>query len=365
MERSSVIEFRRLSENLLIFAAALLFAALCIPRAAFAEDITARAAIVIDSETEKILYAKNPNWKLPPASTTKLVTAMVVLDRINSESAVVISDNAASTPSVTPKLRAGERFTVRELLHLALMRSVNSAAVALAEAVAGSEDKFVLMMNEKAAAIGAENTLFANASGLPGPGQYITVFDLTKIMKESLKYPVMKEILNTRTKEVFSENGRRMFVKNTNQLLWGDDDLLGGKTGYTRAAGHCFVCAAQRGENTLITAVLGANVRDELWLDSSALLVRGHDVITHKSEPMIYLSRSDESPVVFASYKAKKKNRSMKYKKVKKLKNKDKIKTVEKKFKKKKRSNAGVAKKGKRNTGKNMSANRPPSLDKS
>ena len=270
---------------------------------AYAEEVGARAAVVIDGTTEKILYAKNPNWKLLPASTTKLVTAMVTIDNISPDAVITISRNAADTPSVLPHLRAGERFTVRDILYLALMRSVNSAAVALAEATAGSEERFAGLMNAKVSTLGAENTQFINASGLPGPGQHITAFDLAKVMKASLQYPLIKEIINTRTKDIYSTEGRRIFVKSTDQLLWVDDDLVGGKTGYTRAARHCFVCAAQKGGNLLISAVLGESVRVDLWHDSQILLDRGYDVLTQKTEPVIYFSGAEESPVVLAAYK--------------------------------------------------------------
>jgi D-alanyl-D-alanine carboxypeptidase (penicillin-binding protein 5/6) len=286
------------------------------PSTLFADDISARAAVVIDSASEKILYAKNPNLKQPPASTTKLVTAMIALDRLNPDSIVIISENAANTPSVSPHIRTGERFSVRDLLYLALMRSVNSAAVALAEATAGSEDAFVSMMNDKAIHLGAENTRFINASGLPGPDQYITAFDLARIMKESLRYPLIREIINTRAKEISSGGGRRIFIKNTNQLLWTDDDNIGGKTGYTMAARHCFVCAAKKGNNTLIAAVLGELSRDNLWKNSELLLSKGYDVLAQRTEPMIYFSADDENPVVFASYKASKKYKREKHKNV-------------------------------------------------
>lgn len=280
---------------------------------AYAEEVGAqvgaRAAVVIDGATEKILYAKNPNWKLPPASTTKLVTAMVAIDNISPDTVITVSQNAADTPSVTPHLRAGERFKVRDILYLALMRSVNSAAVVLAEATSGSEGRFTALMNEKVSRLGAENTQFINASGLPGPGQHITAFDLAKVMKASLQYPLIKEIINTRTKDIYSTEGRRIFVKSTDQLLWVDDDLLGGKTGYTRAARHCFVCAAQKGGNMLISAVLGESVRDDLWHDSQTLLDRGYNVITQKAEPVIYFSSAEESPVVLAAYKGGGSNR--------------------------------------------------------
>lgn len=339
-----------------------LFSVFCLSPAAHAAEVNAKAAVVIDSATEKILYAKNPHWRLQPASTTKLVTAMVSMDRLNPDSIITISENAANTPSVSPRLRAGEKYSVKEMLYLALMRSVNSAAVALAEATAGSEDRFVTMMNEKVALLGAENTWFANASGLPGPGQYITAFDLAKIMKEAIKYPLIREAINTRTKDIYSEGGRRLVVRNTNHLLWTDDNLIGGKTGYTRAAGHCLVCAAQKGENTLITAVLGEHVRDNVWQDSNALLVRGMDVIAQKSEPVIYLTSANESPVVFASYsgKAKKKSKKLRYKKARKTMVFDDgtVQTVEKKHKtnkKKKGSPVKLVKKGKRSPGKNLS----------
>ncbi|MBF0507139.1 MAG: D-alanyl-D-alanine carboxypeptidase [Nitrospirae bacterium] len=270
--------------------------------AAYGDEVGARAAVVIDGTTEKILFGKNPNWKLPPASTTKLITAMVVLDNISPDHVITVSEAAANTPSISPRLRAGERFTVRNMLYLALMRSVNSAAVVLAEAVTGSEEKFVQLMNERAARLGAENTRFINASGLPGPGQYITAFDLAKVMKESLQYPLIREVINTRVKDIYSTDGRRILVKNTDELLWEDSDLLGGKTGFTRAARHCFVCAARKGDNILITSILGEPVRGNLWRDSQMLLARGYEVQTQKTEPVIYFSSAKESPVVLASY---------------------------------------------------------------
>ena len=339
----------------------LLVIALCclLPTALWADEISARAAVVIDGNTDKILYAKNPNLKLPPASTTKLVTAMVALDRLDPEAIITISEAAANTPSVSPRLRAGEKFSARDVLYLALMRSVNGAAVALAEATAGSEAAFVTMMNEKVARIGAENTRFINASGLPGPDQYITAFDLASVMKESLRYPMLKEIINTRTKKIYSVGGRRVFVKNTNQLLWADEDLVGGKTGYTRAARHCFVCAAEKGKDVLVAAVLGESVRSDLWQDSRVLLSKGYDVLTQKSEPMIYFSNADERPVVLASYKpnkGKKKfaSRHKKYKKsVAKLKadKKKKRNVATVKVNKKKMRNVATVKVNKKNKG--------------
>jgi len=320
MKKISVIVSQRPAVRVLSLALMILPAVSYAVPGVFAGEIAARSAVVIDGSNEKILYAKNPNWKQPPASTTKLVTAMVAMDRLNPDSIITISSTAAYTPSVSPRLRPGERFTVRDILYLALMRSVNGAAVALAEAAAGSEDAFAVMMNEKAARLGADSTHFINASGLPGPNQYITAFDLAKVMRESLKYPLVQDALGTRTKEIYSADGRRLFLKNTNQLLWSDDDCIGGKTGYTRAARHCFVSAARKGQSTIITAVLGDSVRDDLWGDSKVLLAKGYDVIAQKTEPLIYFSSSDESPVVLASYDAGNKHKLAKARNVKKSK---------------------------------------------
>lgn len=333
-----------------------LFSVFCVLSSVSADEISARAAVVMDGASEKILYAKNPHLRLPPASTTKLITAMVVLDKISPDAVITISDNAANTPSVTPHLKKGEKYTVKDLLYFALMRSVNGATVALAEAVAGSEEKFADMMNNKIIHLGLENTKFINASGLPGPDQYITAFDLSIIMKESLRYPLIKEILNTRAKEIYTLGGREIFIKNTNNLLWMNEDILGGKTGYTRAAGHCFVCAENKGNNMLIAVVLGETTRDRLWENSTLLLSKGSDVLNQKAEPMIYFSSVEKRPVVFASYKSNKSKRTYISKKQK---------NNNAKIAKKTGIKTKIAKKKVKKSSKNISAYRQRSANKS
>jgi len=285
------------------FAAAFvaLFALCFFSGPSFADDIDARAAVLIDGHSGKILFAKNPNAKLQPASTTKLITAMVAIDKLDLETVVTISKNAASTQSVSPRLRPGEKLTVRDLLSLALIRSVNSAAVALAEAVSDSETRFVRLMNEKARAIGADNTKFINASGLPGPGQHITAFDLALIMKEALRYPVIRETITTRTGKIYTEEGRSLSVRNTNHMLWNDEDALGGKTGYTRSAGHCLVFASQKGDSLLVASLLGESNRSKVWDNSATLLAFGEEVINGKRQPQIYYTIDAETPFMLAA----------------------------------------------------------------
>jgi len=282
---------------------------------AYGLEVSARAAVVLDGETERILYAKNPDLKLPPASTTKLVTAMVALDRLNPEDMVTISKKAAGTPSVAPRLIPRQKLRVSDLLYLSLMRSINGATVALAEAAAGSEWEFVKLMNKKAQDLGALNTRFINASGLPGKGQYITALDLAKIMKASLSYPLIREIMNTREKVLVTD--RKNFVlRNTNRMLWVDDCFIGGKTGFTRAARHCLAFAATKGQSTFVAALLGEGVRDSLWQNANALLSTSVLVANGEASPEIYVNA--ETPVLLASYDISKSAKKTKHYKKKK-----------------------------------------------
>ena len=260
---------------------------------ASAEEIKSRAAVVMDAVTGRVLYAKNPDLRLLPASTTKLMTALVVLERVNLNSVTTVSAKAAAAAPTKAGLKAGDKVTIENLLYAALMKSANDAAVALAEATAGSEDAFVALMNRKAIALGADDTHYVNANGLPAEGQHITAYDLAKIMRQAIKYPVIKEILGTRIAEVSTETGKTMFIKNTNKLLWSDEEVLGGKTGYTRKARHCFVCAGERENETIIVALLGAPSRDLLWKESEELLNFGIKVVNRTEEPVIYLTKDD------------------------------------------------------------------------
>jgi D-alanyl-D-alanine carboxypeptidase (penicillin-binding protein 5/6) len=248
----------------IIASMVLVLCRLALPAAASPQQqIPAKAAIVVDSSGD-ILYAKFPDAKLAPASTVKLVTAMVVIDRLDPAIKVKISRNAAKVRSIRPRLHAGDELTVSDLLHLALMKSINSAAVALAEATAGSEKDFVDLMNRKAQEIGTNNTLFANASGLPKGTQYTTASDLALILKAALFYPLIREILGTKAYLIRNAAGRDILLENSNDLLW-QANMIGGKTGYTGNARHCFVCAINTERGPLFTAVLGARSRSSLW----------------------------------------------------------------------------------------------------
>jgi len=242
----------------------LVFATLSSSEAFSQKRIPAKAAVVMDTNGA-VLYAMYPNAKLAPASTVKLVTAMVVLDCLKPEAIVKISRDASKVRTIPPRLCPDEEFTVADLLHLALMKSINTAAVALAEAVSGSEREFTALMNRKAKELGASSTLFANASGLPKGLQYSTAGDLVLIMKAALTYPLIREILGTKAYLVKTAEGRELYLENSNDLLWQKDNIIGGKTGYTGNARHCFVCAINTEKGPLFTVVLGARSRRGLW----------------------------------------------------------------------------------------------------
>ncbi|HET6514692.1 MAG TPA: D-alanyl-D-alanine carboxypeptidase family protein [Thermodesulfovibrionales bacterium] len=301
MSRQPLSIGRRLSFILVLF----LLAIHCPLTSSFGDEIRSRAAIVMEASTGRVLYGKNPNLKLPPASTTKLMTAMVTLDRLDLNDVVTISEKAAGVSPIKANFRPGERVTVKTLLYAALLRSANDAAYALSEAVAGSEEKFAELMNEKVLALGMSDTVFANATGLPGGRQYTTVHDLSRLMRHALRYPTVREIINTKASHIETEEGRTIFLKNINKLLWEDDAMVGGKTGYTRAAKHCFVCAGSQENETIIAAILGAPSRETLWKESEALLAKGFAVSKSQEEPVIYFTQSDyRAGIEKASYSA-------------------------------------------------------------
>jgi len=267
----------------------LLFSILCLMLTdSLADSILSRSVVVMDASTGKILYAKNPYLKRLPASTTKLMTSIIAVENASPSERVTISRHASRVSPHKAGFREGDQVTVKQLLYAALLDSANDAAVALSEGVAGSETNFVSLMNAKAHSIGAENTRFINSNGLPGRGQYTTAYDLAKIMGYALRHQTLKKIIATRETDITTEEGDSISLTNTNKLLWNDEDMLGGKTGYTRRAMHCFVCAAERESRTLIVAVLGSPSRNDLWRESETLISKGYDFLENNREPVIY-----------------------------------------------------------------------------
>jgi serine-type D-Ala-D-Ala carboxypeptidase (penicillin-binding protein 5/6) len=261
------------------------------------KSIAAKAWIVID-ENDSVLSSKYPSVKLPPASTVKLVTAMVALDNLDPAAKVIVSSRARAARSGKPRLMTNDELTVSDLLHLALMRSNNSAAVALAEAAGGSEDAFVALMNLKVKEIGANDTHFVTASGLPKGRQYTTALDLTIILKKALTYPIIREILGKKEWIVKTAAGRDLYLSSTDNLLWSRSNMVGGKTGFTCNARHCFVGAMDTEKGLIYTAVLGAPSRSRLWKNTLMLADIGMNrqldhLLPASHEPLARFTRRD------------------------------------------------------------------------
>lgn len=248
------------------------------------KGIAAKAWIVID-ENDAVLSSKNPSARLPPASTVKLMTAMVALDRLDPAAKVKVSRMASAARSGKPRLMKNDEVTVSDLLHLALMRSINAAAVALAEEAGGSEDAFVALMNQKAKEIGANDTHFVTASGLPKGRQFTTARDLTIILKKALTYPRIREILGKKEWLVKTAAGRELYLSNTDNLLWSRSNMIGGKTGFTCNARHCFVGAMDTEKGLIFTAVLGSPSRSRLWKSTLMLADMGTNLQLDRSLP--------------------------------------------------------------------------------
>ncbi|WP_110953138.1 D-alanyl-D-alanine carboxypeptidase family protein [Anaerosinus massiliensis] len=239
------------------------------------ENITAKSAIVMDAKTGKVIYAKDAESRRYPASTTKMMTLIVALEKSDLNEVVTASEKASVTEGSSLWLEKDEKLRLLDLLYGIMLVSGNDATVAVAEHLAGTVENYAKLMTEKAHEIGATQTNFANSSGLPDPNHYSTAHDLAKIAAYGYKNPMFEQIVSTKTKIIpwaKHDFGRELF--NENRMLWLYDGGNGVKTGYTDAAGRCLVSAANRNGIQLIAVVLDS---EYMWNDSIALLNYGFE----------------------------------------------------------------------------------------
>jgi D-alanyl-D-alanine carboxypeptidase (penicillin-binding protein 5/6) len=258
----------------------------------------------MDASSGRILYQKEADLRLPPASTTKVLTAILTLESGHKlDEALKVSKEATRMPASKLYLRPGQAVTIEELLYGILLASANDASVVLAEGIGGSVERFTELMTKKAHDIGATNSNFTNPHGLTAPDHYSTARDLALVFRYAMRNALFREIVQTKFSSVNSTAvvrkkvvPRRISVRNHNRLLWDFDGALGGKTGYTVAAKKCFVGAVQRNGVTLIVAILGA--RDQ-WGDTKRLLEYGfnnYEILKEAAAPAGKTVRV-ESPV--------------------------------------------------------------------
>jgi D-alanyl-D-alanine carboxypeptidase (penicillin-binding protein 5/6) len=247
-----------------------------------APHITATAAILIDAGTGEILFSRNANARLPMASTTKIMTAVVVLEHLDLDTKVTVSANAVATIGSKAMLTQGEVLTVEQLLNALLVVSGNDAGVALAEATAGNVEAFVEMMNAKAKALGLSNTHFVNPCGLQKTKHFSSAKDLATLAQYALKDPVFSRIVDTRLLELppiaaippNTEETLREF-DNQNELLHRYAWVTGVKTGSTPYAKYCVVASGTVEGVSLVAVVLGAEEDSTRWNEAKALFDYG------------------------------------------------------------------------------------------
>lgn len=235
--------------------------------------VHAAAGVLIESKSGAILYAKNPDQRRAPASTTKMMTAIVALEKAKLNQVIKVSPKAAGTPGSTIYLRPGDRMTLKELLEGMMLRSGNDGSMAVAEGISGSLDQFVELMNRKAKEIGALNSNFRNPHGLRAPSHYTTALDLALIARYGLANPNFARLVKKKSACLqWEEHAKEVEIKNTNRLLWYLEGADGVKTGTTNEAGHCLVASATRDGRQLIAVVLNSGDR---WGDCAKLLEYG------------------------------------------------------------------------------------------
>lgn len=237
-------------------------------------QLGAKSAILMEFNTGTILYEQSADLKLPPASITKIMTLILVMEAIEGgkmslEDKVTASEHAASLGGSQIWLEEGEVMTVDELLRATVIASANDATVALAEAVSGSEEGFVAEMNKKAQALGMNNTHFVNSYGLDAEGHLTTAHDVAIMSAELMKYPLMRQYTEKTTDTL---RGGESELVNTNKLIRYYDGCFGLKTGTTSGAGSCLSAIAEREGLTLIAVVLGSPTSKERFSATAKLL---------------------------------------------------------------------------------------------
>lgn len=270
-----LVKKHRLSHWLACLPLLLFLAVLSIrPQPVYAAlPISADSYCLYDADKKQVLWGYNLASRRPPASTTKIMTALVVRDYNDLKEKVVISPKADRTTGSGLGLKAGQVWMVDDLVKAALMRSANDACVALAEHTAGSEDLFAYLMNKKAVALGAYNTNFVNSSGLSIKNHYSTSYDLARMAAALLRDPYLALIVSSQRMRINHPSyPQGLEINNTNRLLSIYPGAKGVKTGTTNAAGMCLVAAAERNGRTLIAVVLHSNNR---YADCSKLLNMG------------------------------------------------------------------------------------------
>lgn len=234
-------------------------------------DLNSRIAVSYDRLSGKVIWGKNENRRTAMASTTKIMTAIVVIENANLKDIVEVSAKAALTGGSRLGLKKGDKVAIKDLLYGLMLRSGNDAAVALAEYVGGDNKGFADLMNKKATDLNLKDTHFVTPHGLDDAEHYTTAYELAKIADYALKNEIFRNIVGTKTCTI-NINGYPKGINNTNELLGYIDGVYGVKTGFTNNAGRCLVTSVKRGDFDIITVVIQADTKKDRTKDSINLI---------------------------------------------------------------------------------------------
>lgn len=234
-------------------------------------DVNSRACVVIDRKTNSVLFGKNENTKKKMASTTKIMTATIIIEKCNLSDTIEISKKAAGTGGSRLGLKTGDKITILDLLYGLMLRSGNDAAVALAEYAGGDINGFAELMNAKALELGLTNTHFETPHGLDSNEHYTTAYELALLSNYALNNPTFAKIVGTKNYTI-TINGSPKALSNTNELLGNMEGVYGIKTGFTNGANRCLVTACKRNNIDIICVVLGADTKKFRTIDSIKLI---------------------------------------------------------------------------------------------
>jgi D-alanyl-D-alanine carboxypeptidase len=280
----------------------LIFLLLFLPLCAAASEITADSYLLVEKDTFNVIAGRDYHRPLPPASTTKVMTTILALEKLDEEQSVVATKKVLSIPASKLSLSPGTSYKAIDLIKGAMVESANDAAYALSIAVAGSEERFAEMMNEKAREIGATDTHFVNASGLYDPAHRVSAYDLALMFRYALENSRFQEIIGM--KYFFFRRGNAdIRYMNHNRLLFCFAPSIGGKTGFTRLSKHCYVGAFEKEGRTYILSLLGSR---NLWGDATAILQQIYTEVPSQRE----LSLVKAGHITLSSYTVKKEKRT-------------------------------------------------------
>lgn len=244
-------------------------------------QLSSRGAVLIDAETNRVLYGKKECDQMAMASTTKIMTCIIALEYGKLDEVAVVSENAVNKPKVRMGVKKDEQYVLEDLLYAMMLESFNDVSVVVAEEVAGTVEKFTTYMNKKAKEIGANNTNFVTPNGLDAKGHYSTAQDMAIIGAYAIKNEKFREIINTK-QHIFYEltTNKSITVNNKDSYLSINKNAIGIKTGFTNDAGYCFVGACEYEDATFVSCVLGCGWPPNSkwkWNDTTKLMNFGKD----------------------------------------------------------------------------------------